>query len=142
MTAFLSNPLKNKQALLLLVDSIIILFVFIFSYSFRVVLYEGGHISLIGERISWLVGVAILLHVMSFYIFELYDLETKRSNSKILLLIIFSVIVASGMLATLSYLDPKNKLGRVILATHAPLTIVTVFLWRRLFFAFFKKAGL
>ena len=142
MITFLSNPLKNKQGLLLFVDSIILIFVFIISYSFRVVLYEGGHISLIRERFTWLVGIAIFLHLISFYIFELYDLETRRSNGKILFLIILSVVVASGMIAILSYLIPKSKLGRVILTIHAPLTIFTIFIWRKLFFVYFQeKAG-
>ena len=110
-----------------------------FSYSFRVVLYEGGHISLLGERLSWLVGAAVLLHIMSFYVFELYDLEVRKSAAKMLLLIVFSVVVATGMLAILSYLVPQNKLGRIILATHVPLTVVLILVWRRLFFAFFQE---
>lgn len=139
MPPFLSNPLKNKQFVLLLVDSIIVLSAFMSSYAFRIVVCESGYISAIGERLTWLVGAAVLLHLTSFYVFELYDLEVKRSHSKTLVLIVFSVIIATGMLAILSYMAPQNKLGRVILATHVPLTIVLIFLWRRLFFAFFQK---
>lgn len=139
MTAFLSNPSNKKQFLLLLGDSIIVLSAFISSYAFRIVVYEGGHISLIGERLTWLVGAAVLLHLIVLYIFELYDLEVKRSHSKIFVLIVFSVIIATAMLAILSYLNPQNKLGRIILTTHVPLTIVLIFLWRRLFFAFFQE---
>lgn len=139
MTAFLSNPSSKKQFLLLLVDGIIVLSAFMFSYSFRVVVYEGAHISLLGERLTWLVGAAVLLHIMSFYVFELYDLEVRKSAAKMLLLIVFSVVVATGMLAILSYLTPQNKLGRIILVTHVPLTIVLILVWRKLFFAFFQE---
>ena len=141
MTAFLSNPSSKKQFLLLLGDGIIVLSAFISSYAFRIVVYEGAHISLIGVRLSWLVGAAVLLHLIVLYIFELYDLEVKRSQSKIFVLIVFSVIIATAMLAILSYLNPQNKLGRVILTTHVPLTIVLIFLWRRLFFAFFQEGA-
>ena len=139
MKAFLSNTIKKKQFLLLLVDCFIVLCAFLSSYAFRIVVYEAESIALIGERIGWLVWGAVFLHVFALYIFDLYNLETRRSEAGKFVLIVLSVIIATTMLALLSYMDPKNKLGRVVLAAHLPLTIVMIYLWRRLFAAFFNE---
>jgi exopolysaccharide biosynthesis polyprenyl glycosylphosphotransferase len=136
--SFLSNPLKRKQLVLALIDSIIVIFALLCSYAFRIVIYEGGYIFELSSRFSWLILLAALLHLGALYIFELYNLEEKRSDNKLLLLIITSVLTAAGMLAIFSYLDPQNKLGRVVLAVHLPVTIVFLYLWRKLFFRLSK----
>jgi exopolysaccharide biosynthesis polyprenyl glycosylphosphotransferase len=134
MQSFLSNPLKRKQLLLLFIDSIIVMCALVFSYSFRIVIYEGGSISEVSSRLSWLFLMAVLLHIGALYIFELYNLEVKRSDNKLVLLITTSVISAAGMLVIFSYLDPQHKLGRVVLVVHLPVTVVFLYLWRKLFF--------
>jgi exopolysaccharide biosynthesis polyprenyl glycosylphosphotransferase len=139
MQSFLSNPLKRKQLLLLFIDTIIVICALVFSYSLRIVIYEKGHISELSSRLSWLIFIAALLHLGALYIFELYNLEVKRSDNKLLLLIIMSVLSAAGMLAIFSYLDPGNKLGRVILAIHLPVTVVFLYLWRKLFYGLSKQ---
>ena len=135
MKTFLSNPIKRKQIFLLLVDSIIIICAFVCSYFVRITILEGGYTSDLFSRFSWLVLMAVLLHVGTLYVFELYNLEVKRSDNKVLLLITVAVFTATGMLALLSYLDPQNKLGRVVLAVHLPITVVLLFFWRKLFFS-------
>jgi exopolysaccharide biosynthesis polyprenyl glycosylphosphotransferase len=139
MKTFLSNPLKRKQLLLAFVDSIIVVFALLLSYTFRITIYEGGYISELYIRLSWLVMMAVLLHLGALYIFELYNLEMKRSDNKILLLITVAVFAATGMLGLLSYLDPQNKLGRVVLAAHLPITVLLLFSWRKLFFRLYQQ---
>ena len=134
MKIFLSNPLKGKQLVLALVDSIIVVGALVCSYFFRIIIYEGGYISEVSSRLSWLLLMAVLVHIGTLYIFELYNLEVKRSDNKIFLLITIAVFTATGMLAFLSYLDPHNKFGRVVLAIHLPVAVVFLFLWRKLFF--------
>jgi exopolysaccharide biosynthesis polyprenyl glycosylphosphotransferase len=139
MQSFLSNPLKRKQLLLLFIDSIIVMCALVFSYSFRIVIYEGGSISEVSSRLSWLFLMAVLLHIGALYIFELYNLEMRRSENKIVLLITIAVLMATGMLAFLSYLDPHNKVGRVVLTVHLPITVLLLFFWRKLFFRLFQQ---
>jgi exopolysaccharide biosynthesis polyprenyl glycosylphosphotransferase len=139
MKAFLSSPFKRKQLLLMLGDSAIVLCVFVFSYFFRIVFYEGGNISAIPSRLSWLVWPAVSIHIVALYVFELYNLEVKRSDNKTLLLSSFSVAMAAAMLAILSYLYPYSKIGRVQWAFHLPLTVAFLYLWRKLFFLLFQK---
>ena len=122
-------------------DIAIVFSVFIFAYIFRVVIYEGGDIARIWGRLSWLVFAAILVHMLSFYIFELYNIEKTRPDTMLFLLICVSVLFAVGLIAVASYLFPGRKLGRVVISFHIPLLISFVFLWRKLFFAVFLEGG-
>jgi len=139
MQTFLSNPLKKKQFLLILVDILIVICAFISSYAFRIVVYEGKGLTIIAERIEWLVWAAAFLHVISLYVLELYNLEVKRSAARTFALIVLSVIIATAMVAFLSYLVPHNKLGRVVLTTHIPITVTLIFIWRMVFSAVFQE---
>jgi sugar transferase (PEP-CTERM system associated) len=127
------------QLVLALVDSIIVVCALVCSYAFRIFIYEGGDIFELFTRLSWLILIAAMLHLGALYIFELYNLEVKRSDNKLLLLITTSVLTAAGMLAIFSYLDPQNKLGRVVLAVHLPVTVVFLYSWRKLFFRLSKQ---
>ena len=91
------------------------------------------------DRLSWLVLVAVLLHLVTFYIFELYSVTKKGPRDRLLLWIIVSVILGFGLIAIASYGFPKDKLGRVIGLIHVPLLIAAIYLWRRLFYAIFSK---
>jgi exopolysaccharide biosynthesis polyprenyl glycosylphosphotransferase len=83
--------------------------------------------------------MAVLFHIGALFIFELYNFEVHRSDNKTLLLITVAVFTATGMLGLLSYLDPQNKLGRVVLAAHLPVTIVFLYSWRKLYFLMSKQ---
>ena len=139
MNVFLKSPNKQKQFLLLVVDVLIVFGVFVCSYSIRVILFEGGSLSTLWDRLSWLVLVAVLLHLVTFYIFELYSVTKKGPKDRLLLWITFSVILGFGLIAIASYGFPQDKLGRVIGLIHVPLLIVVIYLWRRFFYAVFSK---
>lgn len=138
MKAFLTNPAKKKQYFLLFADSLIIFSVFIFAYIFRIVFYEGGDISLLRERLTWLMFLAVILHLLSFYVFDLYNYNTKRDNPSLFLLISIAVVFAVGCIAIASYAFPKAKLGRVLLVFHVPVLIIVFFFWRKASYLFLK----
>ncbi len=135
MNVFLRSPIKKKQYVLLVVDVLIIFFVFVFAYAFRIVVYEGENINVLSARFSWLVLLAVLLHLVSFYIFELYSIDIKRSGVNLFSLITIAVLFAVGLIVIAGYIFPQARLGRVIVSIHTPVLITILFLWRRFFYA-------
>jgi exopolysaccharide biosynthesis polyprenyl glycosylphosphotransferase len=130
MRRYLTNPARRRQYLLALVDGLLVVLVFLMAYALRIALYEGGDLSALGQRFSWLVIIAVAVHWMTFYLFELYSLRIKRSNIALLVLITLSVLVATGLISVASYLVPSYRLGRVVLSLHIPVMVLAIYLWR------------
>jgi exopolysaccharide biosynthesis polyprenyl glycosylphosphotransferase len=139
MIAYFKSPIRRKQFILLSGDVLIVLSAFSLAYLFRIIIYEGGSVYAFWERISWLVPVGVVLHILVFYVFELYDIEYKKPDAKLLLWLILSVSLATCIIAMTSYIFPKHKMGRVLVSIHVPEVVVSVFLWRMLFFSLISK---
>ena len=139
MNVFLKSPNRQKQFLLLVVDALIVFAVFVCAYSIRIVVFDGGSLSSLGERLSWLVLIGVFLHLITFYIFELYSVTKKGPRDRLLLWITVSVFLGFGLIAIASYGFPKDKLGRIIAFIHVPLLIAAIYFWRRFFYAVFSK---
>jgi exopolysaccharide biosynthesis polyprenyl glycosylphosphotransferase len=139
MKLYLSNPARRKELFLFVIDGLLVFAVFVFAYFVKIVLYQGADFHDVGERVSWLVFIAVVAHWLSFYLFELYDISTKRSHLTLITLVIISVLVASGILSIMSYLLPQDKLGRAVLSIHIPVTIAVIYSWRLLFTAVVVK---
>jgi exopolysaccharide biosynthesis polyprenyl glycosylphosphotransferase len=127
MHSYLTNPEKQAKLRLLIYDAGLVLGVFLLSYVFRVVFYEGGHLGQIPFRVSWLVILGIGVHLIVFYSFGLYDSKT-HTNRKILGINVFlSVILASMGIGLLSFVFPESQIGRILLAIHFVLTASFIF---------------
>ncbi len=68
----------NKHYLLAVVDALIVFTLFIVSYIFRIVVYEGGDIQIIFVRFSPLVPLSVVFYLSTFYIF---DSTTSRKHT-------------------------------------------------------------
>ena len=133
MKAFLRNPIKKKQHLLIFVDCLIVFAVLVISYVLRIIIWEEWSITSLTGRLSWSVFFVVLLHVFCFYIFQLYDIEAKRKRANLLLWIMVSVLMASGLISILSHIFPAYQLGRVLLSIYVPLLTTAIFVWRIIF---------
>lgn len=139
MVFFFTNPIKKKQYLLILVDSLIIFSAILLSYSLRVALYEGKEIFLVRERLSGIIFVMVAIHILVFYIFELYNIEKSSLKIRGFLSIFLAVGLAVGLLIGLFYFFPKYKMGRVVLTIYIPLVVLGIFFWRLSFFQSLPK---
>jgi len=128
--------ISNKQKKLLLVggDTLIIFAAFFMAYFFRIVIYEAGNVSEFSNRLSWLLPLGVLLHILVFYIFELYDVESRKPDAKLFLWLMISVILATSLIVMASYIFPKHKMGRVLVSVHVPVVVTSIFLWRKFFY--------
>lgn len=139
MNFFLTNPIKKKQYLLIMVDSIIIFSAILISYFFRVGIYEQKELMLIGERLSWTIFPVMIIHILVFYVFELYNIGKRFLRLRGFLTITLAVLLAAALLAGLFYFFPKYKLGRVVLTTYVPIVVLGLFFWRLSFFKALNK---
>ena len=126
------NPEKIRKSYLALCDAVLVTFVFFISYTFRIVFYEQGSFLTLYNRISWLVILAILIHVISFYVFGLYDRQNGNGCKRHILLvnIVTSVLTASIFISMLSFVFPHDKIGRVLIFVHFVVMIGLMYIWR------------
>lgn len=104
MTPFLTSPIKKKQYLLILADGIMIFSAILLSYFFRVGIYEGREIWLVGERLSWIIFPVIVIHILVFYVFELYNIRKRFLKVRGFLAISLAVFLVAGLITGLFYL--------------------------------------
>ena len=124
-----------------LCDAVLVAFVFFISYAFRIVFYEQGNISALFNRLSWLVIFAILIHVVSFYVFGLYDRQNGCKRHLLLINIIASVLTASIFISMLSFAFPHDKIGRVLIFVHFLVMIGLMYIWRSMWSDTIFKIG-
>jgi exopolysaccharide biosynthesis polyprenyl glycosylphosphotransferase len=124
------NPEKIRKGYVALCDAVLVTFVFFISYAFRIVFYEQGSLSALLNRLSWLVIVAILIHVISFYVFGLYDRQNGYKRNLLLVNIVASVLTASIFISMLSFVFPHDKIGRVLIFVHFVVMIGSMYIWR------------
>lgn len=133
MKTYFSNPEKKQKARLLCYDALIVFLVFLFSYTFRIVVYEQGSIYNLPGRISWLVVLGVIVHVLSFYIFGLYDFKFKFNRKILLINVVLSALLASLIVALLSFAFPKDKIGRILVFVHFLFMVAIIYSWRVLY---------
>ena len=134
MPSLFRNPIKKKQYLLIAGDVILIFCSIFLSYWIRIKLFQKESISLVVmEKLSWMVAVVIIFHILALYVFELYDLEKPFYFFKGLTKTVLVVGITIGLLSILFYFIPKYKIGRVVLVTHIPFTVSSLFIWRIFF---------
>ena len=140
MSLLFRNPIKKKQYLLIAGDVSLIFCSIFLSDWIRIGLFQKESISsIVIEKLSWIVAVAIIVHILALYVFELYDLEKPFYFFKGLTKIGLAAGITFGLLSVLFYFIPAYKIGRVVLVTHIPFAISGLFIWRVLFWKMLKS---
>lgn len=130
MKNYLLNPDNRRKLKLLLYDGIVVLGVFLISYVLRVMLYEGGHFAELWGRVSWLVPLGVLVHLVCFYVFGLYEREINTNRKVLFINVLLPIIAASSGVAILSFVFPMYQIGRFLIGTHLLVMVLGVYLWR------------
>ena len=130
MKNYLLNPDHRRKLKLLLYDGMVVLGIFMISYMLRVIFYEGGNFEELWARLSWLVLLGVLVHLVCFYIFGLYETEIENNRKVLFISVLLSIIAASGGVAILSFVFPMHQIGRILIGTHLLVMVVGIYLWR------------
>lgn len=126
-------PRPNKKLLLLTGDAIAVLAAFTMAYFFRVGIYEDKPLFMIGERLSLVLLVGVLVHLLVFFVLDLYSVNGKNGTQSEMVAIGLGVFSATFFIIFFLYLFPSFQMGRVVMAVHAVCAFGAMCLWRKLF---------
>jgi len=141
MTSFLvANPFLRRQAFLLFVDSLLIFLAVLFSYFTKFYFTSYDNLELIREKI-FLIFFVIGVHLIIFYIFDLYNVRSRFEGAKNTFLVFVAVLISATVLSIIFYLIPNYKVGRVVLTIHVFLTFSFIYFWRIIFVKAFMETG-
>jgi exopolysaccharide biosynthesis polyprenyl glycosylphosphotransferase len=135
MIPFLTNPIKKKQYLLMMGDSLIIFTAILAAYLIRSVV-EGTPVATVQQRISWMIPVAVGLHLLVFHLFARYEVNQQRIPKRRVVILLAAVVVAWAGISILSFLVPEYKFGRIVLTLHIIIAAPALFFWRRRLFQY------
>jgi exopolysaccharide biosynthesis polyprenyl glycosylphosphotransferase len=138
MKTYLASPKKQKKLRLLAFDALLVLLAILFSYVIRIIFYEGSDITELPQRISWLIIPAVVVHLISFYVFGLYEEEVYVKRKHLFINILLSVLVAGLGVAILSFIFPAYQIGRIMVGIHIFLMVAVIYAWR-IFYVFGKR---
>jgi len=130
MKNYFTNPEKSQKLRLLLYDAIVVLFVFLLSYTIRIMIIEGERLLSLPTKISWLIVPGVVIHLLSFYIFGLYEISLLKNRKLILINIFFSVFLATVVITLLSFTFPKVHMGRILISIQFILMNMALCIWR------------
>jgi exopolysaccharide biosynthesis polyprenyl glycosylphosphotransferase len=140
MKTFINSFINEKKKLLLIGDILLVFIAFFLAVSLKVAVSEDFSFKLIMAKVDWMVILWMLLYPIIFYIFELYNQDIFKKNTKLILYISSAVLIATGIIALFSYLFiPHIIIGRTILFLHSVITIPLIFFWRKIFERVFLK---
>lgn len=134
-TLFTLSPFGKKQLLLAGVDSLLIFTALFMSYLLRIYFYENVEMVNSMARLSpIIIFFTIIIHLISFYVFELYRIEEGFTKVKGIVTIAFATFTAVIIITIIFYFFPEQKIGRMVLTINIPFVITSIFLWRIVFF--------
>lgn len=137
MNRYFTNFEKNRKRQLCFYDGLIVFFVFALSYAIRVAFYEKGGLWVLSERISWLVAPGVIIHLLAFYVFGLYDTESTRRRKLLLINVFLSVFSATVLITLFSFAFPADRIGRILMGIQLVLMTLIFYGWR---IAYAKKS--
>jgi len=140
------DPAKRKQYFLVVGDALVIGLAFLLAFFARTYL-AGESLSSLVQRVGIFGPVfAFPLYIIVFYVFGLYDLESKFSRARSLmsawLAVLFVLVVVSALSFFLQLRIEEARMtpiwfSRSVLLIHTPFVAVGAYLWRILFLKFF-----
>ena len=90
---------------------------------------------------EWADGVAILITLVTFYIFDFYNLDERPSSLGYILRFFVAIAIADILIAALFYIFHIRPYGTTIFAMIALMIFVFGLGWRNLFFRFGRQLG-
>jgi exopolysaccharide biosynthesis polyprenyl glycosylphosphotransferase len=133
------NPLVRRQYLLVAGDTAIILLSILLTYLPWFNFSPTLMLDAVMRGLFIPVVAVILVHLLSFYAFDLYNIKNPVPMRGRFLRIVFSVLLAVGSLIVLLYFLQRFPNLRKVLVSHIPLMILLVYLWREFFYRAFMK---
>ncbi len=134
MKGVFQAPVVRRQMAMAVIDSLLVFLAIIMAYAFRLAFVVGAplediRIEITG-RMTWFVACAIVIHLLVFYVFQLYELKREYLGGRLFVLACAAVVVGALVLSVVVFIFPFVQFGRIVMVTHVLLTIVLVYGWR------------
>jgi exopolysaccharide biosynthesis polyprenyl glycosylphosphotransferase len=135
VSALLTHPKKPRQLFLLVGDTVVLASLLPLVFEVRAdLLGTFGFIETLEG--GWLRFVVLILaYLSSFYVFGLYDPPERFYYLRTLSTLTFAALLILAGFGSAAYLVRSLRVGRSVLVAHAVLSVVLLFLWRRVAFA-------
>ena len=140
MKEFLLSLRKKRQYLLLFGDGLIIILAILVSYVIRVYFNKPElRIDIVIERLDPLQIIIVCVHLFSFYLMDLYNLDQTDRFVRITIEIVISILIAGLISSGIFFFFPKYVFGRQVLLINMAVLTILMAIWRKTIISYFKK---
>jgi exopolysaccharide biosynthesis polyprenyl glycosylphosphotransferase len=116
-------------------DAVIVLVALSSSYVARRIVEGDPLEGIVGRLLTPWTAAVIVIHLLSLFVFNLYDLNARFRRVRWLLWITFAVSASALVSALMLFLvAARPVIGRVVLFLHVPFAIAGTYAWRWFFF--------
>ncbi|HET9481304.1 MAG TPA: sugar transferase [Candidatus Polarisedimenticolia bacterium] len=131
MAGFFNVPIRRQQILLFVVDLGLLLLSLMLA--FVIARFAKFNILFVLDKFTVACAIYFTVHCLVFFVGQLYDVESRTREMRSLLYICALVVVANLVIFMFYYFFPSWRIARRVMAIQAPLTVILIWLWRRLF---------
>lgn len=131
MPGFLHVPIRRQQVLLFVVDLVLLLLSL--TLAFSIARYVRFDVLFVFESFTVACVIFFGVYGLLFFIGQLYDVESRYDEMRSFLYICGVVLAATGLISIIYNFLPRYRIAWRVIALQAPLVILFIYLWRRLY---------
>ena len=131
MAGFFSVPIRRQQVLLFVVDLGLLLLSLMLA--FVIARFARFNILFVLDRFTVACIIYFTVYSLVLFVGQLYDVESRREEMRSFLYVAGLVLVANLIISMAYYFLPNWRIARRVMAIQAPLAVLFIYLWRRLY---------
>ena len=131
MAGFFSVPIRRQQVLLFVVDLGLLLLSLMLA--FVIARFARFNILFVLDRFTIACIIYFTVYCLVLFVGQLYDVENRQKEMRSFLYIAGLVLVANLVISMAYYFLPTWRIARRVMAIQAPLAVLFIYLWRRLY---------
>jgi len=137
MPAIFNVPIRRQQVLLFAVDVGLLLLSLMLA--FVMARFAKFNAFFVLDRFTLGTAIYFTVHVVVFFVGQLYDVENRHEEMRSILYIGALVTVANLFIFMMFYFLPEYRIARRVMAIQAPLAVVLIFMWRRVYLLVMRR---
>lgn len=131
MAGFFRVPIRRQQVLLFVVDLGLLLLSLMLA--FVIARFARFNILFVLDRFTIACIIYFAVYFLVLFVGQLYDVENRQQEMRSFLYIAGLVLVANLVISMAYYFLPTWRIARRVMAIQAPLALLFIYLWRRLY---------
>ncbi|HEY3175142.1 MAG TPA: sugar transferase [Candidatus Polarisedimenticolia bacterium] len=131
MAGFFHVPIRRQQILLFVVDLGLLLLSLMLA--FVIARFAHFNILFVLDRFTVACIIYFTVYCTVFFVGQLYDVENRYQEMRSFLYICGLIVVANLIISMTYYFLPTWRIARRVMAFQAPIAVLFIYLWRRLY---------